>query len=159
MNLKEQYNYLVDSVQIFYKKKGEKKTKEEIASLLNLTRTYFSALLGGSAEVKQYHIDDLKLKFKEELEGGKHPPGDETKDRLNDAEITYDNPRNVTELVEAILSQTIAINKLTDSYKELIESNRILTETNRQLTETNKQLSDKILMLEQGKAVPPAAAS
>lgn len=73
MNFKETYQTLVQKIQNHYKENGKKITKEQIAQKLGISRTYFSALNGGSEEVKQYHIDDLRLKFKDILEGNTPP--------------------------------------------------------------------------------------
>jgi hypothetical protein len=78
MNLKEELNSLVNAVKSLYKSNGEKITIEIMAKRIGLSRSYFSALLGGSEEIKQKHIDDFKAYYKEELAGNFIPsqPGD-----------------------------------------------------------------------------------
>lgn len=69
MNLKEEYNSLVETVKMSVKKSGGKITNEEIAARLSISRTYLSGLLGGSKEVTKKHIDDFKSHFRDEIKG------------------------------------------------------------------------------------------
>jgi hypothetical protein len=67
MNLKKEYNSLVESIKKEMKLRGESARNEDIANMLGYNRSYFSSLLGTGAKVTQNHIDVLKMYSKEML--------------------------------------------------------------------------------------------
>lgn len=107
MDLKETYQNLVQRIQNYHRGNGKKISKELIAQKLGLTRTYFSGLLGGSAEIKQFHIDDLKLKFRDELEGKPLPTHEDPPWTMKEEAAVY-GQKSTTERLLAIIEQQSA---------------------------------------------------
>jgi transcriptional regulator with XRE-family HTH domain len=69
MKLQEEYNSIVNYLQIHVKEGNKKLSKEKIAKRLNLSRGHFSALLNGNEEIKRFHLDQIRAEFKDELSG------------------------------------------------------------------------------------------
>lgn len=76
MELREEYNLLVETVKKYYREAKRKITIEEMAARLGYTRTYMSGLIGGSKELTTKHLEDFRLRFREELSGVIPEPGD-----------------------------------------------------------------------------------
>lgn len=82
MELKEQYKDLVKRIKQVAKEAGGKLRNEDMAKRMGYNPNYFSTLTGGSGVVSQQHIDDIKLHFKNELEGI-YVPVPEIDDQMN----------------------------------------------------------------------------
>lgn len=67
MDLKEEYNLLVETVKNSAAKKGHRLTNTAISGKLKMHRTHFAGLLSGKEQISEKHIEDFKLRFKNEL--------------------------------------------------------------------------------------------
>ena len=67
MDYKEELKALVELVKRNSKRRKEKITQGDIAEKYGVTRTYLSDLISGKREVTKKHVDDFKLKLRDQL--------------------------------------------------------------------------------------------
>ncbi len=68
MNLKEEYNQLIETIKRASKKEGVTLRNEDIAAVLGYNRSYFSTLMSYRGKVTPDHIKLLKLNYSSLLE-------------------------------------------------------------------------------------------
>jgi hypothetical protein len=72
MNLKEEYQKLVDFVRYERHRLGLPNRNQDLAIELGYGATYFSSLVGKSGKVTEQHIRDIRLTFPDLFENQKH---------------------------------------------------------------------------------------
>jgi len=115
MDLKKEYNSLVELIKSFRKKNNLPFRNEDIAGVLGYTRSYFSTLLGKGSEVKAEHIKQLHLNFPDALD-------------------------NQTDIRMSTVAGDAAIVDLAHSNLVLAEANKTLSEANKIIAESNAKL-------------------
>lgn len=73
MNLKKEYQSLVESVRSIYLAKGKRLKNDDFANKLKYNKSYFGTLVGESGKVTPTHITEFKMAFHDELNGIEKP--------------------------------------------------------------------------------------